>query len=139
MNRLTKILALFLFAFIPTISMLAQETLTYQPAQYPGGQKELNAIVAKEMILSKKLFKAMVDENISEVIADAWLIVNSKGKVVGIDLVDATHPLLNEDCFPKIVKNLKDITFIPGSIDGESATTAIFIKGLRAVMEPVVN
>lgn len=134
-----RILSVLMFLLVAVSGVYSQKQVAYQPAQYPGGQKELNAIVAKEMILSKKLFKAMVDENISEVIADAWLIVNSKGKVVGIDLVDATHPLLNEDCFPKIVKNLKDITFIPGSIDGESATTAIFIKGLRAVMEPVVN
>lgn len=135
-----KALTIILFTVFSVFHGLAQETVTYQPAQYPGDQKELVDIVSKkELLLSKKLFKAMVDENIREVRANVWLIINSKGKLVGIDVVEATHPLFNEDCFPKIVKNLKDIDFIPGSIDGEPVTTAILIEDLMIVIEPVVN
>lgn len=128
-----KILTCILFALFSTALVLAQEIVTYQSAQYPGGKEELTRILSKELTLTKKLFKAMVDENVREVTATVGLIIDSKGKAVGVDV------LLDEKCFPKIEKNLKDVEFIPGSIDGEPAATAIIIEGLMLVIEPVVN
>lgn len=139
MNHMKQLFFVLSFTLFAVFSAHGQEQVAYQTAQYPGGKEELTRMLSKELILTKKLFKAMVDENVREVTATVGLIINTKGKAVGVDVLKASHPLLDEKCFPKIEKNLKDVEFIPGSINGEPTATAIVIEGLMLVIEPVVN
>ena len=78
----------------------------------------------------------MIKENVQQVTATVGLIVNSKGKVVAIEILQASHPLLDETSFPKIEKSLKDKTFIPGSINGEPTATTIIVNDVMAAIVP---
>ena len=131
-----KIVLTVMFILVAIVSSHGQELVKYQAAQYPDGKEELTQLVAKELRISKKLFNAMIKENVQKVTATVSLIVNSKGKVVAIEVLKASHPLMDETSFPKIEKALKDKTFIPGSINGESATTAVIIEDVMAAIVP---
>lgn len=131
MNRLTKILALFLFAFIPTISMLAQETLTYQQAQYPDGMRELNKIIFENVRPDGRLLSYMKKEGISEVTATFALVINTKGKLVAIDVLETSDPNFDEKYFAGLIKRFKKETFIPGTINGKPAVTNIIFREFK--------
>ena len=78
----------------------------------------------------------MIKENVQQVTATVGLIVNSKGKVVAIEILQASHPLLDETSFQKIEKSLKDKTFIPGSINGKPTATTIIVNDVMAAIVP---
>ena len=130
------ILSILFFLLISISSIYGQEQVSYQAAQYPDGKEELTKKVAEELRISKKLFNAMIKENVHSVTSTVGLIVNSKGKVVAFEVLQTTHPLMDEKSFPKLIKALEDITFIPGSINGESATTTIIVEGVMAAIVP---
>ena len=57
-------LSTLFFLLISISTIYGQEQVKYQVAQYPNGKEELTKIVAKELHVSKKLFNAMIKENI---------------------------------------------------------------------------
>ena len=124
-----KALTLILVALFSTVFALAQETVTYQPAQYPAGMGELHKFIAQNLIPDSRLTSQMEKEGIKEVTATFGLIINSKGKLVAIDLMQTSHPKFNENYFNQLIKLLKKEEFIPGTINGEPAATSIIIKG----------
>ena len=124
-----KAFSLILVALFSTIFALAQETVTYQPAQYPAGMGELHKFIAQNLRADARLFSQMEKEGIKEVTATFGLIINSKGKLVAIDLMQTSHPKFNENYFNQLIKLLKKEEFIPGTINGEPAATSIIIKG----------
>ena len=131
-----KILVIAMLLLSTIVSINGQELTKYQVAQYPDGKEELTKIVAKELRISKKLFSAMIKENVEQVTATVGLIVNSKGKVVAIEILQASHHLMDESSFPRIEKSLKEKTFIPGSINGEPTATTIIVKDVMAAIVP---
>ena len=131
-----KILVIAMLLLSAIVSINGQELIKYQVAQYPDGKEELTKIVAQELRISKKLFSAMIKENVQQVTATVGLIVNSKGKVVAIEILQASHPLMDESSFPRIEKSLKEKTFIPGSINGEPTATTIIVKDVMAAIVP---
>ncbi|MBR4922029.1 MAG: hypothetical protein IKY99_00205 [Bacteroidaceae bacterium] len=124
-----KAFSLILVALFSTVFALAQETVTYQPAQYPAGMGELHKFIAQNLRADARLFSQMEKEGIKEVTATFGLIINSKGKLVAIDLMQTSHPKFNENYFNQLIKLLKKEEFIPGTINGEPAATSIIIKG----------
>ena len=124
-----KTFSLILVALFSTVFALAQETVTYQPAQYPAGMGELHKFIAQNLRADARLFSQMEKEGIKEVTATFGLIINSKGKLVAIDLMQTSHPKFNENYFNQLIKLLKKEEFIPGTINGEPAATSIIIKG----------
>ena len=123
-----KAFTFILVALFSTVFALAQETVTYQPAQYPAGLGELHGLIAQNLIPDSRLTSQMEKEGIKEVTATFGLIINSKGKLVAIDLMQTSHPKFNENHFKKLISLLQKEEFIPGSINGEPATTTIVIK-----------
>ena len=75
-----KALTLILVALFSTVFALAQETVTYQPAQYPAGMGELHKFIAQNLIPDSRLTSQMEKEGIKEVTATFGLIINSKGR-----------------------------------------------------------
>ena len=124
-----KAFTFILVALFSTVFALAQETVTYQPAQYPAGLGELHGLSAQNLIPDSRLTSQMEKEGIKEVTATFGLIINSKGKLVAIDLMQTSHPKFNENYFNQLIKLLKKEEFIPGTINGEPAATSIIIKG----------
>ena len=124
-----KAFSLILVALFSTVFALAQETVTYQPAQYPAGMGELHKFIAQNLRADARLFSQMEKEGIKEVTATFGLIINSKGKLVAIDLMQTSHPKFNENYYNQLIKLLKKEEFIPGTINGEPAATSIIIKG----------
>ena len=124
-----KAFTFILVALFSTVFALAQETVTYQPAQYPAGLGELHGLIAQNLIPDSRLTSQMEKEGIKEVTATFGLIINSKGKLVAIDLMQTSHPKFNENYFNQLIKLLKKEEFIPGTINGEPAATSIIIKG----------
>ena len=124
-----KAFSLILVALFSTVFALAQETVTDQPAQYPAGMGELHKFIAQNLRADARLFSQMEKEGIKEVTATFGLIINSKGKLVAIDLMQTSHPKFNENYFNQLIKLLKKEEFIPGTINGEPAATSIIIKG----------
>lgn len=124
-----KAFTFILVALFSTAFALAQETVTYQPAQYPAGLGELHKFIAQNIQPDTRLISQMEKEGIKEVTATFGLIINSKGKLVAIDLMQTSHPKFNEDYFKKLMSLLKKEEFIPGTINGEPAATSIVIKG----------
>ena len=124
-----KTFSLILVALFSTVFAFAQETVTYQPAQYPAGMGELHKFIAQNLRADARLFSQMEKEGIKEVTATFGLIINSKGKLVAIDLMQTSHPKFNENYFNQLIKLLKKEEFIPGTINGEPAATSIIIKG----------
>ena len=124
-----KAFSLILVALFSTVFAFAQETVTYQPAQYPAGMGELHKFIAQNLRADARLFSQMEKEGIKEVTATFGLIINSKGKLVAIDLMQTSHPKFNENYFNQLIKLLKKEEFIPGTINGEPAATSIIIKG----------
>ena len=124
-----KAFSLILVALFSTVFALAQETVTYQPAQYPAGMGELHKFIAQNLQPDTRLLSQMEKEGIKEVTATFGLIINSKGKLVAIDLMQTSHPKFNENYFNQLIKLLKKEEFIPGTINGEPAATSIIIKG----------
>ena len=127
-----KVSAIVLFILLSVTHICGQDLIKYQVAQYPEGKKELAKIVGKNMRLSKKLFETMVKDGISEVTVVIGIIIDSKGKFVAVDVLQASHPLMDEKSFTRLEKALKDKTFIPGTINGEPAATSIIIDDLMA-------
>ena len=123
-----KAFTLILFALFSTAFALAQETVTYQPAQHPEGLGELHEFIAQNLRPDSRLFSQMEKEGIKEVTATFGLVINSKGKLVAIDLMQTSHPKFNENYFNQLIKLLKKEKFIPGTINGEPAATSIVIK-----------
>ena len=124
-----KAFTFILVALFSTVFALAQETVTYQPAQYSAGLGELNRFIAQNIRPDSRLLSQMEKEGIKEVTATFGLIINSKGKLVAIDLMQTSHPKFNENYFNQLIKLLKKEEFIPGTINGEPAATSIVIKG----------
>ena len=124
-----RALTFILVALFSTAFALAQETVTYQPAQYPAGLGELHRFIAQNIRPDSRLLSQMEKEGIKEVSATFGLIINSKGKLVAIDLMQTSHPKFNENYFNQVIKLLKKEEFIPGTINGEPAATSIVIKG----------
>ena len=124
-----KAFSLILVALFSTVFAFAQETVTYQPAQYPAGMGELHKFIVQNLRADARLFSQMEKEGIKEVTATFGLIINSKGKLVAIDLMQTSHPKFNENYFNQLIKLLKKEEFIPGTINGEPAATSIIIKG----------
>ena len=124
-----KAFSLILVALFSTVFALAQETVTYQPAQYPAGMGELHKFIAQNLRADTRLLSQMEKEGIKEVTATFGLIIDSKGKLVAIDLMQTSHPKFNENYFNQLIKLLKKEEFIPGTINGEPAATSIIIKG----------
>ena len=124
-----KALTLILVALFSTVFALAQETVTYQPAQYPAGMGELHKFIAQNLRPDDRLLSQMNKEGVNEVSATFGLIIDSKGKLVAIDLIQTSHPKFNENYFKKLISLLKKEDFIPGTINGEPAATSIIIKG----------
>ena len=124
-----KAFSLILVALFSTVFALAQETVTYQPAQYPAGMGELHKFIAQNLQPDTRLLSQMEKEGIKEVTATFGLIIDSKGKLVAIDLIQTSHPKFNENHFKKLISLLQKEEFIPGTINGEPAATNIVIKG----------
>ena len=124
-----RALTFILVALFSTAFALAQETVTYQPAQYPAGLGELHRFIAQNIRPDSRLLSQMEKEGIKEVSATFGLIINSKGKLVAIDLMQTSHPKFNENHFKKLISLLQKEEFIPGTINGEPAATSIVIKG----------
>ena len=124
-----KAFTLILVALFSTVFALAQETVTYQPAQYPAGMGELHKFIAQNLQPDTRLLSQMEKEGIKEVTATFGLIIDSKGKLVAIDLIQTSHPKFNENHFKKLISLLQKEEFIPGTINGEPAATSIVIKG----------
>ena len=71
-----KALTLILVALFSTVFALAQETVTYQPAQYPAGMGELHKFIAQNLIPDSRLTSQMEKEGIKEVTATFGLVIS---------------------------------------------------------------
>ena len=58
-----KAFSLILVALFSTVFALAQETVTYQPAQYPAGMGELHKFIAQNLQPDTRLLSQM--ENVA--------------------------------------------------------------------------
>lgn len=134
-----KTLTCILFALFSTTFVLAQEIVTYQPAQYPDGPKGLVRRISENVNPDSRLLSQMDKEGIREVSATIGLIINTKGKLVAIDLLQTSHPKFNEKYFERLVKVLGKDEFIPGKINGEPAVTSIVLKGIKLGITSTVN
>lgn len=141
LNHITmkKTLTCILFALFSTTFVLAQETVTYQPAQYSDGPKGLVRRISENVNPDSRLLSQMDKEGIREVSATIGLIINTKGKLVAIDLLQTSHPKFNEKYFERLVKVLGKDEFIPGKINGEPAVTSIVLKGIKLGITSTVN